>query len=155
MTSWGQLIPLGLVTDTTCTKYCHNIDLWTFCLFWSKQSACAALRRCCETKCPLFWGLFFFLSFLFFPSPPHTFLPEGVVLGLWNFAQSFKSPPPLLCAWGFPEQSTIATKWIKLENTHLPSPLRHVRRKISASVDGGPSRGSRVRRPGSDDPHRR
>ena len=27
--------------------------------------------------------------------------------------------------------------------------------KISASVDGGLSRGSRVRRPGSEDPHRR
>ena len=28
-------------------------------------------------------------------------------------------------------------------------------RKISASVDGGPSGGSRVHRPGSEDPHRR
>ena len=28
-------------------------------------------------------------------------------------------------------------------------------RKISASVDGGPSEGSRVRRPGSEDPHQR
>ena len=28
-------------------------------------------------------------------------------------------------------------------------------RKISASVDGGPSRGSRMHRPGSEDPHRR
>ena len=27
--------------------------------------------------------------------------------------------------------------------------------KMSASVDGGPSGGSRVRRPGSEDPHRR
>ena len=25
-------------------------------------------------------------------------------------------------AWGFHEHSTIATEWIKLENTHLPSP---------------------------------
>ena len=32
---------------------------------------------------------------------------------------------------------------------------RHLRRKISAHVDGGLSRGSRVRRPGSEDPHRR
>ena len=32
---------------------------------------------------------------------------------------------------------------------------RHGCWKISASVDGGPSRGSRVRRPGSEDPHRR
>ena len=30
-----------------------------------------------------------------------------------------------------------------------------MRRKISDSVDGGPSGGSRVRRPGSEDPHRR
>jgi hypothetical protein len=34
-------------------------------------------------------------------------------------------------------------------------PPGHVREKISASVDGGPSGGSRVRRPGSEDPHRR
>ena len=32
---------------------------------------------------------------------------------------------------------------------------RHLRRKISAHVDGGPSVGSRVPRPGSEDPHRR
>ena len=30
-----------------------------------------------------------------------------------------------------------------------------MRRKISAHVDGGPSGGSSVRRPGSEDPHRR
>ena len=35
----------------------------------------------------------------------------------------------------------------------LPPP-RHVRRKISAGVDGGLSGGSSVRRPGSEDPHR-
>ena len=32
---------------------------------------------------------------------------------------------------------------------------RHVRRKISAHIDGGPSRGSSMRRPRSEDPHRR
>ena len=32
---------------------------------------------------------------------------------------------------------------------------RHVRRKNSAHVDGEPSGGSRVRKPGSEDPHRR
>ena len=32
---------------------------------------------------------------------------------------------------------------------------RHVCRKNSASVDGGPCGGSRVRRPGSEDPHQR
>ena len=42
----------------------------------------------------------------------------------------------------------------KVDQTIL-SPPRHVRQKISASVDGGPSGGSRVRRPGSEDPHRR
>ena len=26
------------------------------------------------------------------------------------------------CAWGFHEHSTIATEWIKLDNTYLPSP---------------------------------
>ena len=40
-----------------------------------------------ERSVHYFWDYFsFFLS-----SPPHTFLPEGVVLGLWNFARSFKS----------------------------------------------------------------
>jgi hypothetical protein len=46
-------------------------------------------------------------------SPPHTFLLEGVVHGLWNLAWSFESqkkirfgvktnvaPPPLLAPWG-------------------------------------------------------
>jgi hypothetical protein len=49
---------------------------------------CAALGRCCGTKCPLYLVLFFFLLL---SSVPHTFLPEGVILGLQNFAQSFKS----------------------------------------------------------------
>ena len=31
--------------------------------FCSERSACAALRRCYGTKCPLFLGVFFFLSF--------------------------------------------------------------------------------------------
>jgi hypothetical protein len=35
-----------------------------------------------------FWDYF---SFSFFFSPPHTFLPEGVVLGLGNLARSCKS----------------------------------------------------------------
>ena len=37
----------------------------------------------------------------------------------------------------------------------LPPHLRHVRRIISAYVDGGPSGGSSVSRPGSGDPHQR
>ena len=36
-----------------------------------------------------------------------------------------------------------------------PPPMRYVRRKITASVDGGPSGGSSVRRPLSEDPRRR
>ena len=30
---------------------------------WSERSACAALRHCSETKCPLYLVYFFFLSF--------------------------------------------------------------------------------------------
>ena len=56
--------------------------------FQSESSVCAALRLCSGTKGPLFLWLFFFL---FFFSVPLTFPPEGVVLGLWNFEQSFKS----------------------------------------------------------------
>ena len=55
--------------------------------YWSERSACAALRRCSETKCPLYLVLFFFLSF----SVPHTFLPEGFIVGFRNFAWGFKS----------------------------------------------------------------
>ena len=44
--------------------------------------------------------------------------------------------------------------WIGLSKVGAGD-CRHVCRKISASVDGGPSGGSRVRRPGSEDPHRR
>ena len=44
---------------------------------------------------------------------------------------------------------------MKLEYTHQPSPVRHVRRKNSAGFDGGLSGGVSVRRPVSEDPHRR
>ena len=40
-------------------------------------------------------------------------------------------------------------------NIFWPPPPRHVRRKISAGVDGGLNGGSSVRRPRSEDPHRR
>jgi hypothetical protein len=43
----------------------------------------------------------------------------------------------------------LATKLIR------KSTPRHVRRKLSAHVDGGPSGGSIMRRPGSEDPHGR
>ena len=49
----------------------------------------------------------------------------------------------------------MASKLIGKISIFWTPPPRHVRRKISASVDGGPSGGSRVRRPGSEDPHRR
>ena len=32
-------------------------------LNWSERSACAALGRCCGTKCPLYLVFFFFFSF--------------------------------------------------------------------------------------------
>ena len=35
---------------------------------------------------------YYFSSFFFFFYQPHTFLTEGVVLGLWNVAKSFQSP---------------------------------------------------------------
>ena len=39
------------------------------------------------------WSVHFFgiVCLLFFSFLPHTFVPEGVVLGLWNFARRFKS----------------------------------------------------------------
>ena len=52
------------------------------------------------------------------------------------------------------EFSDLARKLIRKTVRQFPPP-RHVRRKISTSVDGGPSEGSRVRRPGSEDSHRR
>ena len=56
--------------------------------FWSEQSACATLGRCRQKIVAffLFFFLFlFFLSFfLLFLSGTHAFLPEDVVLGLWN-----------------------------------------------------------------------
>ena len=36
------------------------------CVFWSERSACSALRRRSETKCPLYLWLFFFFFFLLF-----------------------------------------------------------------------------------------
>ena len=64
-----------VVHDFLCVFYIFHTH-YPFC--WSERSACAALRRCTRTKCPLFLGLFFFL--LSFFSVPYTFLPEGVVL---------------------------------------------------------------------------
>jgi hypothetical protein len=32
-------------------------------LYWSERSACAALRRCSETKCPIYLRFLFFFSF--------------------------------------------------------------------------------------------
>jgi hypothetical protein len=45
--------------------------------------------RCSETKCPLYFLLFF--SFFSFFSVPHTFLPEEVIVGFLNFSWGFNS----------------------------------------------------------------
>ena len=59
--------------------------------------------------------------------------PKNVVIGVRNLGY---------CFWG---AGKFFWRWI----------CRHVRWKVSASVDGGLSGGSGVRRPGSEDPHRR
>ena len=75
-------------------------------------------------------------------------------LGIWGFGD--------LGIWGFGDLGILGLGILGFWDFGIMgfgdlgiSPPRHVRRKISASVDGGPSRGSRVRRPGSEDPHRR
>ena len=45
----------------------------------------AACVRCHGTKCPLLTAFFLFLSLRV------TFLPEGVIVGFWNFEYDFKS----------------------------------------------------------------
>jgi hypothetical protein len=65
---------------------------------------------------------------------------SSTILGLFFFRVTYFSPRmgcPMV-PWGFHEHITINTEWIKLEKTHLPSPLKHVRRKNYPSVDGGP-----------------
>jgi hypothetical protein len=71
------VLPLGVAAERSVNIICYFVP----------SGVCALpLGRCCGMKCPLYLVLFFF-----FLSPPHTFLPEGVVLGLQNFARSFKS----------------------------------------------------------------
>ena len=91
--------------------------------FWSKRLVCAVTELC------------FFLSFTL------TFLPKGVIVGIWNFAWGFKSH----------KKSDLGGR---LQFPNSP-PSRHVHRKISVGVDGGLSGGSSVRRSGSEDNHRR
>ena len=57
--------------------------------------------------------------------------------------------PPIDTSGNFPAHMSAES------HTNTSPNSRHVRRKISAHVDGGLSGGSRVRRPGSKDPHRR
>ena len=60
--------------------------------FWLKLVRAKCLRRpwaLQRNEVSTIFGIIFLLSF--FLSGSHTFLPEGVVLGLWNFALSFKS----------------------------------------------------------------
>ena len=98
-----------VATFTGKSKY-SQLSTYTFIqlyIHWSEQSACAALRRCSETKCPLYLVLFFFL-FLFL-SVPHTFLPEGFIVGFRNFA------------WGFKSQKNKI--WGKKKSGPPPSPL--------------------------------
>ena len=53
------------------------------------------------------------------------------------------------------EFSDLARKLIRKAFRQFHPPPRHVRRKISANVDGGPSVRSSMPRPGNEDPHRR
>jgi hypothetical protein len=89
---------------------------------------------------------------IIFLSVPHTFLPEGVVLGLWNSVRMF-----YVTKFGFFRRSNIfgsqKNLGVKIGPNEMRSPLWHGRKKMFASVDGGPSRGSSKRRPVSKDPH--
>ena len=106
--------------------------------FWSERSACAALWRCSKTTCPLYLWLFFFSFSATYFSPGRGF-PRVKKNKIWGNNKFGTPPSPLgaffsifllarvrsptrTCAWGFHEHSTIATKLIKLKNTHLPSP---------------------------------
>jgi hypothetical protein len=89
---------------------------------------------CCHrTNCPLLMA-FFLLLFL---SDPVTFLPEEVIVGFQNFV------------WGFKSQKKIRFG-IKQKLGAPPAPwvLDFFRKKEKCG-------GSSVRRPGSEDPHRR
>jgi hypothetical protein len=111
-----------------------------------------------------FWNHFSFLYFLFSAS---YFSPRRNSPNVMKFSQSFKSqtnkirgnkkfgtpsgtlgdPVLVFFAWGFHVHSSIATEWIKLENTHLPYPQRQVRQRNSTSVDGRLCGLSNIRRP--------
>jgi hypothetical protein len=92
------------------------------------------------TKCSLLTDIFSLLfSPLFLLSAWVTFLPEGVVLWFWNFAWAPSCPRiPKFWLW-------LLRGWGRV--------CRHVRWTISSGVDGGLSRRSSVRSPGSEDPH--
>ena len=71
----------------------------------------------------------YFLSFLFFYTP-HTFLPEGVVLGLWSFALSFKSNATLDTAHVRP--SVLPSVYFL--DRKMGHPTAHVRPSVLPSV---------------------
>ena len=61
-------------------------DGWRLGWWETNKLVRAACVRCHGTRCPLLTALFLFLS-----SEVVTFLPEGVSVGLPNFAWGFKS----------------------------------------------------------------
>ena len=78
--AFGIILTVGLVGNllviAVVRKHISKGSCGWGSYYWSELSACAALRRCSGTKCPLFFGLvFFFLSFF---SPPHTFSQKGL-----------------------------------------------------------------------------
>jgi hypothetical protein len=88
----GRLLGSGIPTETSrffspALHYTWKIRYLIMCSkCWPKQSACAALWRCCGRKIPLLM-FFFSLSLL---SPDVAFLLEGVIVELQNFAWGFK-----------------------------------------------------------------
>ena len=74
------------------TNY-FNIFQHTKCISYTEPfigpSGVRALPLGVAEKRSVLYVWYYFSSFL--SSPPHNFLPEGVVLGLQNFAWSFKS----------------------------------------------------------------
>ena len=75
-------------------------------------------------KCPIFLWLFFFL---------HTFLPEGIVSGLWNFARSFKGD---FLVFFFALGAFMSTAQLQLKELNyciLTYPCQGARTPISAS----------------------
>jgi hypothetical protein len=137
--------------------YLFNIIIMTFFLKKDKLARAECVRcpwALLRNKVSTINGVFFSFSQL---STNITFLPEGVIVGFWNFAWGFNSQKKDL-GWNkfifgknkkYLRLPEMARKWFP------PPPLfRHLSWKISSSVDGL-SGGSSVRRPMSEGPHRR